>query len=103
MIASGEPMEPLHRVSGDNYAPENADSDRISATLLSLVPNDAVDGMVAAMESLERKWNHKFNYPWTFFNDKQFTQDFIDRTTAATNAKTFYGMTLTNYPFFHGY
>ena len=47
--------------------------------------------MVSAMEDLERTWNHKFNYPWTFFNDEHFTEEFKKQTSAATKAKTFYG------------
>ena len=34
-----EPPEPLHRVDGHNYDADNEHSDRINATLLSLVRN----------------------------------------------------------------
>jgi mannosyltransferase len=47
--------------------------------------------MVSAMEDLERTWNHKFNYPWTFFNDVPFTEEFKRRTKAATHAECRYG------------
>jgi len=43
------------------------------------------------MRDLERTWNHKFNYPWTFFNDKPFTEEFKRRTQAETKAKCYYG------------
>lgn len=46
--------------------------------------------MLQSMGDLERTWNHKFNYPWTFFNDKPFTKEFIEKTSAATNAETRY-------------
>lgn len=90
-VAIGEPPEPLHRVSGNNYAADNPESDRINATILSLVRNREMRDMVKAMRDLERTWNHKFNYPWTFFNDEPFTEEFIKQTSAATNAKTRYG------------
>ncbi|KAF1918665.1 glycolipid 2-alpha-mannosyltransferase-domain-containing protein [Ampelomyces quisqualis] len=87
---SGEPAGPLRRVQGDNYAPRKADSARINATILSLVRNEELDDMLQSMRDLERTWNHKFNYPWTFFNDKPFTDEFRRRTRDATNAEVRY-------------
>lgn len=46
--------------------------------------------MLQSMRDLERTWNHKFNYPWTFFNDKPFTEEFKEKTSAATKAETRY-------------
>lgn len=43
------------------------------------------------MRNLESTWNHKFNYPWFFFNDKPFTEEFKRRTKAETKAKVFFG------------
>lgn len=48
--------------------------------------------MVQSMEDLERTWNHKFNYPWTFFNDVPFTEEFKKKTSAVTKAKCNYGI-----------
>jgi len=50
--------------------------------------------MLQSMHDLERTWNHKFNYPWTFFNDKPFTDEFKKRTRAATKAEVRYGTQL---------
>lgn len=47
--------------------------------------------MLQAMEDLERTWNHKFNYPWTFFNDVPFSEEFKKKTSALTKAETRYG------------
>ena len=47
--------------------------------------------MVQAMRDLERTWNHKFNYPWTFFNDEPFSEEFKRRTQTETKAKCNYG------------
>ena len=49
--------------------------------------------MLQSMRDLERTWNHKFNYPWTFFNDKEFTEEFKKRTRAVTKAEVRYGRT----------
>ena len=88
--ATGEPPEPLHRVNGDNYAPNNPRSDRINATLLSLVRNSELEQIVGSMQELESTWNHKFNYPWTFFNDEPFTEEFKRATQANTKAECRY-------------
>ena len=43
------------------------------------------------MRELEKTWNSKFNYPWTFFNEVDFTEEFKRRTQAETKAKCHYG------------
>src|SRR6266487_918998 len=73
----------LYQVFGKN---------RINATLLSLVRNEEVEGMVQAMRDLERTWNSKFNYPWTFFNDVPFSEEFKRRTRKETKADVRYGI-----------
>lgn len=88
--ATGEPPEPLHRVSGDNYAVDNPNSNRINATILSLVRNEELSDILQSMRDLERTWNHKFNYPWTFFNDVPFTEEFKKATSAVTKAQVRY-------------
>lgn len=87
---TGEAPEPLRRVEGNNYAPNNPNSDRINATLLSLVRNSELQDLVQSMQDLERTWNKKFNYPWTFVNDEPFTQEFKDVTRANTKAEVRY-------------
>lgn len=88
--ATDEPPEPLHRVSGNNYDADNPHSDRINATILSLVRNSELSEIVGSMQELERTWNHKFNYPWTFFNDEPFTEEFKKATSANTKAECRY-------------
>ncbi|KAK5057157.1 putative mannosyltransferase ktr4, partial [Cryomyces antarcticus] len=89
-LTTGEPPEPLRRVEGNNYAPDNPNSARINATLLSLVRNEELGGILQSMRDLERTWNHKFNYPWTFFNDVPFTEEFKRLTQAETKAQVNY-------------
>lgn len=90
-VVYGEPPGPLHRATDEAYAPGIENSARINATLLALVRNEELDGMIQAMRDLERTWNHKFNYPWTFFNEVPFSEEFKRRTSAATKAETRYG------------
>ncbi|KAI9798650.1 MAG: hypothetical protein M1833_004639 [Piccolia ochrophora] len=85
---TGEPEGILWRA--DDYAADNPNSPRINATLLALVRNNEVNQMIQSMTDLERTWNSKFNYPWTFFNDEDFTDEFKRRTRAATKAEIRY-------------
>lgn len=91
LTATGEPPEPLRRVEGDNYAPDNPNSARINATLLSLVRNSELEDLLKSMRDLERTWNSKFNYPWLFLNDEPFTEEFKRRTKEATKAEVRWG------------
>lgn len=89
--ASGEPGGVLVRAT-EGYAPGIAGTERTNATILALVRNEELDGMLQSMQDLERTWNNKFNYPWTFFNDVPFSEEFKRKTRAATKAETRYGM-----------
>lgn len=73
------------------YAANNTNSSRINATFLSLVRNEELDGILRSMKEVESTFNSKFNYPWTFFNDKPFSDEFKRRTQAATKAQVRYG------------
>ncbi|KAJ2894320.1 glycolipid 2-alpha-mannosyltransferase [Zalerion maritima] len=84
-----EPAGILHR-TGPEYAPDAQNSARINATLLSLVRNSELNDMLRSMRDLESTWNHKFNYPWMFFNDEEFSQEFKQKTQAETKAKCSY-------------
>ncbi|KAK9354279.1 glycolipid 2-alpha-mannosyltransferase-domain-containing protein [Lipomyces doorenjongii] len=64
----------------------DTDRPRANATLLSLVRNSELRGIVRTMQDIERTFNSKFNYPWTFFNDEPFTEEFKRRTQAMTKA-----------------
>ncbi len=90
-LAYLEPEEPLYRVRGNNYAPNNPNSDRIDAVLLSLVRNSELEDMLSSMRDLERTFNHKFNYPWVFLNDVPFTDEFKKKIRAETKAEVTFG------------
>lgn len=80
----------------DEYAADNPNAPRINATLLALVRNEELEGMLSSMRDLERTWNSKFNYPWTFFNDVPFSEDFKRLTQMETKAKCNYGLCFTS-------
>jgi mannosyltransferase len=81
-------LEPEKGPGGKLWGP--GERNRTSATLLSLVRNSELDGILQSMKDLEETWNHKFNYPWTFINDVEFTKEFKEKTQAMTKAECFY-------------
>ena len=75
----------------DDYAADNPNAPRINATILALVRNEELEDMIKSMRDLERTWNRKFNYPWTFFNDVEFDDDFKRLIKKETKAKVNFG------------
>ncbi len=51
-------------------------SNRPRAALISLVRNSELEGMMQSMRQLEYRWNRKYQYPWIFFNDEPFSEEF---------------------------
>ncbi|CDS05166.1 hypothetical protein LRAMOSA07695 [Lichtheimia ramosa] len=72
-------------------APGNTTT-RVNAGFVVLVRNSELSGMLGSMHDVESRFNRKFNYPWLFLNNEPFTEEFKQRTTQATNAKTYYGL-----------
>ncbi|KAI9845950.1 MAG: hypothetical protein M1838_001499 [Thelocarpon superellum] len=60
------------------------------AALISLVRNSELEGLVQSMQQLEFHWNHKYRYPWVFFNDEPFSDEFKAATQALTSATCYY-------------
>ncbi|KAE9377218.1 glycosyltransferase family 15 protein [Stipitochalara longipes BDJ] len=65
-------------------------SSRPRAALISLVRNSELEGMMQSMRQLEFRWNRKYQYPWIFFNDEPFTEEFKASTRNLTSAKCHY-------------
>ncbi|OJK04940.1 hypothetical protein ASPACDRAFT_74468 [Aspergillus aculeatus ATCC 16872] len=87
---TGEPEGKLWRVTDGDYSPGNSKSPRTNAALISLVRNEELHELIPTIRDLERTWNSKFNYPWIFFNDQPFTEEFKKLTQAETKAKCYY-------------
>ena len=51
-------------------------SARPRAALISLVRNSELPGLMQSMRQLEYHWNRKYQYPWVFFNDEPFSDEF---------------------------
>ena len=51
-------------------------SSRPRAALISLVRSSELPGLMQSMRQLEYHWNRKYQYPWIFFNDEPFSDEF---------------------------
>lgn len=60
-------------------------SGKPKAALISLVRNSELPGIVQSMRQLEYQWNRKYNYPWIFFNDEDFSDEF--KVSEASNSR----------------
>lgn len=63
---------------------------RANATLLTLVRNQELEDIVHTLRQLETNWNHKYHYPYTFINDKAFTDEFKATIKRHTNSDCYF-------------
>jgi hypothetical protein len=71
--------------------PDEDDRARGQAAIIALVRNSELRDMAQSMRELEETFNRKFKYPWIFFNDEPFEDQFKRITSSLTDAETFYG------------
>ncbi|KAG0754267.1 hypothetical protein G6F57_013608 [Rhizopus arrhizus] len=77
--------------NGITSTQNNNKNEPMRACFVVLVRNSELNGIVSSIKQLESTFNNKFNYPYVFLNDDDFTPEFIETTSALTNAKTKYG------------
>ncbi|KAI9790112.1 MAG: hypothetical protein M1835_001207 [Candelina submexicana] len=65
-------------------------SNKPRAALISLVRNSELEGLMQSMRQLEHHWNRKYQYPWVFFNDEPFSDEFKAATQNLTSAQCYY-------------
>lgn len=71
--------------------PHISPDDPVRACYVVLVRNQELNGLLSSMRQLEDTFNRKFNYPYVFLNDDEFTPEFIEMTSAATKSQVKYG------------
>lgn len=49
---------------------------RANAAIVMLARNRELEGAVSSIKQLEDRFNKKFNYPWIFLNDEEFSDEF---------------------------
>lgn len=77
-----------------NKPPAWHNTTRVKAAFVILTRNNELDALRKTIQQLEARFNHKFNYPYVFLNDVEFTQEFKDLTSGLTNAETNYGKSI---------
>jgi Glycolipid 2-alpha-mannosyltransferase len=80
-------------------APNNTTT--VKAAFVVLVRNSELDDLRSAMRQMEDRFNHRYNYPWVFLNDADFSDEFMAKTKGIASGNTFYGKvddTMWGYP-----
>lgn len=89
--ASGAPKAWLRRHSITDYdGPAHPMKHRPKAAFISLVRNEELDGILQSIRQLEYYFNRRHKYPWIFFSEVAFTDEFKAVTSNATSAPTTY-------------
>ncbi|ODV84427.1 glycosyltransferase family 15 protein [[Candida] arabinofermentans NRRL YB-2248] len=63
---------------------------RENATILSLVRNSELDGMIESIQHVEYRFNKNYHYDWNFFNDEPFTEEFIKSVTEKVSGRAIF-------------
>ncbi|OMH85232.1 Glycolipid 2-alpha-mannosyltransferase [Zancudomyces culisetae] len=63
---------------------------REKAAIVALVMNTELEKLKYTIRQFEERWNSKYNYPYVFFNDIPFSDDFKEGIQAVTNANVTY-------------
>lgn len=63
----------------------------VKAAFVILARNSDLHGVRSSIRQVEDRFNRKFNYPYVFLNEQEFTEEFKELTSALTNAPTYYG------------
>ncbi|CAG8569657.1 14672_t:CDS:2, partial [Funneliformis mosseae] len=65
---------------------------RVNACIVILARNQELHQLRSSMRQFEDRWNKKYNYPYVFLNDVEFSEEFKKYTSAMTQSKTKYAL-----------
>ncbi|KAI0704653.1 glycosyltransferase family 15 protein [Earliella scabrosa] len=65
---------------------------RANAVLLMLVRNSELNGALASVSQLERRFNARFGYPWVFLNEEPFSDEFKEKMSSAIAGPVSFGL-----------
>ncbi|KAI7902598.1 glycosyltransferase family 15 protein [Cokeromyces recurvatus] len=91
-VASYTPLIQHPNLPDPNKPPAWQNTTRAKAAFVILTRNEELDALRRSIQQLEARFNHKFNYPYVFLNDVEFTPEFKELTSSLTNAETKYGL-----------
>ena len=86
----GQLNKTLHQV--DRFKLHVPQNKRANATFIALVRNSELEGMISTIKQVESTFNSRFNYPYVFLNDVEFTPEFKDAILGLTSAQVFFGV-----------
>ncbi|KAG1319005.1 hypothetical protein G6F62_012060 [Rhizopus arrhizus] len=75
-----------------NLLPVRQNTTRVKAAFVILTRNSELEALRKTMQQLEARFNHKFQYPYVFLNDVEFTEEFKTLTRSMTDAEIKYGL-----------
>ncbi|OSX62708.1 glycosyltransferase family 15 protein, partial [Postia placenta MAD-698-R-SB12] len=87
----GTPPPPAVLTDYLHPAPPANASVRANATLLMLARNADTESAVRSVRELEQSFNQRFNYPWVFLNDDEFSDDFKTRISNVVSGPVSFG------------
>ncbi|KAF4600389.1 glycosyltransferase 15 family protein [Pleurotus pulmonarius] len=70
----------------------HADPPKANATFVILARNSDVDGTVKSIRDIEDRFNHKYQYPYVFLNEVEFSDDFKRRISNIVSTSAEFGV-----------
>jgi alpha 1,2-mannosyltransferase len=64
---------------------------KANAAFVVLARNSDLPGIMESIKQMEDRFNKKFQYPYVFLNEEDFSEEFISATTEVTSTKCTYG------------
>ncbi|GES90523.1 glycosyltransferase family 15 protein [Rhizophagus clarus] len=71
---------------------KNSRTIRVNACIVVLARNEELYQLKSSMRQFEDRWNKKYNYPYVFLNDVEFTDKFKEQTSSFTQSETKYAV-----------
>lgn len=64
---------------------------RENATFITLARNEELEALLQSIDQVERRFNKNHHYDWVFFNDNDFTEEFIQRVSERVSGEAKFG------------
>lgn len=88
-LGSSSQQELLAKHAASQY--QSVANSKVKGCFVTLARNLDLWGLVELIRSVEDRFNRKFHYDWVFFNDEEFSEEFIAVTTSLTSGTAKYG------------
>jgi alpha 1,2-mannosyltransferase len=83
-------VPPVPRLSTPDVTRENA-------VMVMLARNSDVYAAKETLAAFERRFNHRYHYPYVFLNDVPFTEEFMEHVQAVTSGECKFGVVPTEH------